>query len=304
MRPPLPRMLRWSVPWRPAARDHDGPGVADVGGHDRAGPRGVAGAQRRRRSRRWWAEAAAQRRLVVGVEVAPHDRRVDRRRPARWPASGASARATSRSWKARFSGTRASRSCVGPGLPTSSIRCASSSSSATSSRGGVRDGEAGQLRLQRGAQVEDALELGDGPGGDAGAAVGDDLDQALGGQPAQRLADRGAADAEALGELDLAQPGPGRQVARRRISSRSACSARSADVRDRVTRHTPWQIVCNLGPSRFRGATVRRTFRATAYKRGPIVADLLSDGRTPRAPPAGADRRGPRRWSPPAPTTR
>ena len=135
--------------------------------------------------------------------------------------------------------------------------------------GGVRDGEAGELRLEGGAQVEDALELGDGPGGDAGAAVGHDLDQALGGEPGQRLADRGAADAQPLGELDLAQPGPGRELARPGSGRAAPASARSADVRDRVTRHTPWQIVCKPRADRFQEATGRRKFRVTAYKRGP-----------------------------------
>ena len=76
---------------------------------------------------------------------------------------------------------------------------------------GVRDGEGGQLRLQRGTEVEDALELGHGPGGDPRPAVGDDLDQALGGQPGQRLANRGAAHTEPLGQLHLAQPGARRE---------------------------------------------------------------------------------------------
>ena len=39
--------------------------------------------------------------------------------------------------------------------------------------------------------------------GDAGAAIGAHLHQALGGQPAQRLAHRGARDAELFGEVLL-----------------------------------------------------------------------------------------------------
>ena len=141
--------------------------------------------------------------------------------------AGWAARAISRSWKARLSGTSASRSCCGAGSADLEHAVREVVELGDVGGGGVRDGEAGELRLEGGAQVEDALELGDGPGGDAGAAVGHDLDQALGGEPGQRLADRGAADAQPLGELDLTQPGPGRELrAQDQLAQRLAAPAR------------------------------------------------------------------------------
>ena len=199
-----------------------------MGGHDRLRPRGVAGAQGGD-DLEVVAEAAAQRRLVVGVEVAPHDRRVDRRGQR-----GGERRVVGEGDQPVVEGPvqRDERVEVLPRAGAADLEHAVREVVEVGDVGrrGARDGEAGQLRFQGGAQVEDALELGDGPGGDAGTPVGHDLDQALGGQPGERLADRGAADAQPLGELDLAQPGPGGEL-RARISSRSSSSARSADVR-------------------------------------------------------------------------
>ena len=122
----------------------------------------------------------------------------------------------------------------------------------------VRDGEPGELRLQRGTQVEDALELGDGPGGDPGTPVRRDLDQALGGEPGQRFPDRGATDAEAVGELDLAQPRAGPQVA----VQDQLPQARAAPAR-RTSAHVspvtlPRQIVCKPRADAFPGGNARR----------------------------------------------
>ena len=108
---------------------------------------------------------------------------------------------------------------------------------------GVRDGEGGQLRLQGQAQVEDALELGDRPGGHPRAAVGADLDQALGREPGERLADRRPAHAQALGELDLTEPGAGgeradedqlAQLAERPLGGRHRSCQRSHPLEDCV----------------------------------------------------------------------
>ena len=56
--------------------------------------------------------------------------------------------------------------------------------------------------------------------GGAEAAVGQELGEPLAGQPAQRLADRRAGDPELLGELDLAEPGAGRDLALESIIAR------------------------------------------------------------------------------------
>ena len=73
--------------------------------------------------------------------------------------------------------------------------------------------ERGELGLEQRAQLEDPLQLLDAPGGHPGAAVGHELDQALGGQPGQRLAHGGAADPEPRGQVDLGQACPGRDLA-------------------------------------------------------------------------------------------
>ena len=90
-----------------------------------------------------------------------------------------------------------------------------------------RHGERGEPGFERGPQVEHALQLGDRPARHARAPVRDDLDEALGGEPAQRLADGGAAHPEPFGELDLAEPGARREV---------PAQDQLADGRDRPTR--------------------------------------------------------------------
>ena len=79
-------------------------------------------------------------------------------------------------------------------------------------RGRVGHGERGEPGFERGPQIEHALQLGDGPARHPRAPVRDDLDEALGGEPAERLADGGAADAEPLGQLDLAEAGARREL--------------------------------------------------------------------------------------------
>src|SRR5215218_80401 len=73
--------------------------------------------------------------------------------------------------------------------------------------------EPGGLDLQRGAQLEQRPAVGRGEPGDGRAAVRLDRDQALAGQLAQRRAQRVAGDAVGLGELELAQPLAGGQLA-------------------------------------------------------------------------------------------
>jgi hypothetical protein len=69
------------------------------------------------------------------------------------------------------------------------------------------------LELERGAQLEELEQAFRGERGDAGAAVGLELDQALGRQRSQRRPQAVAGDAVALGQLALDEALPGGQVA-------------------------------------------------------------------------------------------
>ena len=205
-RPPVPSA--WA-----RGPHHHGAGVVDVRGHHGPRPGRVAGPDRGD-DLDVVGQAAAQRGVVVGVEVAQHDRCVHGPGQRARPVAGWSASATSRPWNSRLSGNSASRSWSGPGAPTAQHGAGQLvERRRRPRRAGPRHGERGELRLQRGPQVEDALQLGDGPAAHPGAAVGHDLDEALGGQPGQRLPHRRPADAEPLGQLDLAEPGAGGEVA-------------------------------------------------------------------------------------------
>ena len=69
---------------------------------------------------------------------------------------------------------------------------------------------ADRVRLEPEPDLEDLPQLGGAPRGHPGAAVRAQLDQPLGGQPGQRLADRGPAHRQLPGQVDLADPGAGR----------------------------------------------------------------------------------------------
>ena len=74
-------------------------------------------------------------------------------------------------------------------------------------------GEPRDARLEQRAHLEPAQHVVEPRARGAEAAVGHELGEALAGQAAQRLADRGAGDAELLGELDLPEPRAGRDLA-------------------------------------------------------------------------------------------
>ena len=121
----------------------------------------------------WWARLRRRAGVVVRVEVASLQRRCGSRCPTRRPDAGWSASSTSRSWKRAVEPGRGRRGPdPGRACPTATMARASSSSSSTSTDGRARDGERREPRLEGGAQVEDALELGEGPRGDPGAPVG------------------------------------------------------------------------------------------------------------------------------------
>ncbi len=63
------------------------------------------------------------------------------------------------------------------------------------------------------AGLQDVLDLLRGDGDDEGAALGDEADQPLALQPQQPLADRGARDAELVGDLALGEEVPAGQRA-------------------------------------------------------------------------------------------
>ena len=198
---------------RSAGADHDGAGVVDVRGHHRARPRRGRRPGWRRRSRRGARGCGAARRRRRRGSCAARSARA-RPRPARSASAGWSASATSRPWNSRLSGTSASRSWSGPGAADRrASRAASSSSSATSAapaRGTASAVSRGSSAARRSNTPSSSATR---PAAHPGPAVGHDLDEALGGQPGERLPDRGAADAEPLGQLDLAEPGAGGEVA-------------------------------------------------------------------------------------------
>src|SRR4051794_24459974 len=109
------------------------------------------------------------------------------------------------------------------------------------------------MRGHRDAHVEDALQLGDGPARD----------------PRTRFA------------TISTSPSAANRVSASRTGVRLTPS-RSAEVRDRVTRHTPSQIVRNVGPT---GSWGQRSGVRSAqlHTKEADVADLLSTGGTPRA---------------------
>ena len=78
-----------------------------------------------------------------------------------------------------------------------------------SSRSEPRDREPDRHQLERLAHLVELEELFLRERADDGAAARPDGDEAFGGQPADRLADRPAADAELLGERDLGELGAG-----------------------------------------------------------------------------------------------
>ena len=75
----------------------------------------------------------------------------------------------------------------------------------------LRHGEPHGHRLERLAHLVRLDELVARERADDGASPRPDRHEALGREPAERLADRAAADAERLGERDLGQLGPRRQ---------------------------------------------------------------------------------------------
>src|SRR5918992_2694175 len=70
------------------------------------------------------------------------------------------------------------------------------------------EGEVRGLELERGAELEEAANAVGVEPGDAGAAVGLDRDEALGGEGTQRGPDAVARDAVPLGPLALGEAGP------------------------------------------------------------------------------------------------
>src|SRR4051794_1852494 len=194
-----------------------------------------------------------------------------------WPASG-----ISRSWKARLSGTSASRSCRGPGVPTSTMRSASSSSAAMSAAvalGTANPVSWGSREARRSKTPSSSATVQVATRAPRLATIST-RPSAASRVSASRTGVRLTPSRSASSTSPSREPGASSPA---RIRSRSSWSTRSADVRDRVTRHTPWQIVCKPRAVPFPGATVRRKFRGTAYKRGRDVADMLSDRGTPRA---------------------
>jgi hypothetical protein len=74
-------------------------------------------------------------------------------------------------------------------------------------------GAGGGARLEGTPDVEDGVEVVAGERRHPGPAVRRRLDEALGGEAGQRLPHRGAREAQALRELDLAEVGAGGEVA-------------------------------------------------------------------------------------------
>ena len=246
--------------------DHDGAGVVDVGGHDGLRPGRVAGPdggddlevvgeaapQRRPRRRRGSCAAA------IGAWTAPASAAAS----AGWSAS-----ATRRSWNARLSGTTASRSWLGAGRADREHPLRPGRR-ARRRRAGVARGTASAVsrgssaaRRSNTASSSATVQLAT-----RAPRLGDDLDQPLGGEPGQRLADRRAAHAQPLGQLDLAEARAGGEVA-------VAGSARAARRRARSAEVAPChatssrEIVCNLGPAGSARTRSRRLDSVAAYNR-------------------------------------
>ncbi len=77
--------------------------------------------------------------------------------------------------------------------------------------GDLRRGDFGRERLQQRADPEHQLDLPLRPDRDGRPDIGAKIEQALDGQPAQRVAHRRSAEAEFGGKLGLLQPMAGRQ---------------------------------------------------------------------------------------------
>ncbi len=145
-----------------------------------------------------------------------------------------------RAWKPRSPRrSRATSSVVGEPLPSASISACSRAKSVVAE---PRNREADRQRLERLAHLVGVEELLCGQRAHDGAAARPDRDEPLGGEPADRLAQRPAADAERARERDLLSSVPGgagsrgspradgRRRAARASGSRARAGRRAADL--------------------------------------------------------------------------
>ena len=136
-----------------------------------------------------------------------------------------------------------------------------------------RGGPAGGARLEGEPDVEDAVEVVGRELGDARAAVRQDLDEALGREPAQRLADGGARHPEPLRQLDLAEVRPGGQLAAQDGLPQGDVGALRGATSRRRRDHSHLRCM----QRRVSGAGMTRvSARVVHTAGGPLMADLLS----------------------------
>ena len=190
--------------------------------------------------------------------------------------------------------------------PSVAAMCAVASSASRSmsasvaADGGLARGEPLDLR----AQLEDLLQIVGGPGRPPGRPCWAPARRALGGQLAQRLAHRRAADAEGVGQLDLAEPRAGGVVAAQdepadAVDRGVLCHALPLRIEDacngpRPGRHKGnpgrigWIIACRAG---LQYTQPMEPNSVEVVEVGP-ARRAAERGRGARPPPPGCARRG------------
>src|SRR3954447_9381178 len=192
--------------------------------------------------------------------------------------AGCSASATSRPWNSRLSGTSASRSWSGPGVPTAIISAASASRASASA--GVARGTA--RPVSRGSSAARSSKTPSSSATVQLVTFAPRLGVISTSPSAASRVSASRTGVRLTPSRSASSTSPSRTPAAKspcRISSRSASTARS-DAR--VTSPSR-QIVCNLWSEGSPGKVRAASFYLTAYNSGGCVGQLLSGPVSPRA---------------------